>query len=72
MTRLRRRHGHSTVVVARARVCANTCVAGSQGKPGGDRGFATLHGLYWLTANLAAQSPLLVVVDDATERTRPR
>jgi DNA-binding CsgD family transcriptional regulator len=26
--------------------------------------FATLHGLYWLTADLAGQSPLLLVVDD--------
>ncbi|HKD93942.1 MAG TPA: AAA family ATPase [Gaiellaceae bacterium] len=26
--------------------------------------FATLHGLYWLTANLAARGPLLVLVDD--------
>ncbi len=26
---------------------------------------AALHGLYWLTANLAAETPLLIVVDDA-------
>ena len=26
--------------------------------------FATLHGLYWLTADLAGESPLLLVVDD--------
>ncbi|TWE15683.1 regulatory LuxR family protein [Kitasatospora atroaurantiaca] len=32
---------------------------------GGDRSFATLHGLYWLTARLAARTPLLMVVDDA-------
>ena len=32
---------------------------------GGDRGFATLHGLYWLTVNLAALGPLVMVVDDA-------
>jgi DNA-binding CsgD family transcriptional regulator/tetratricopeptide (TPR) repeat protein len=31
----------------------------------GDRGFATLHALYRLTANLAERSPLLMVVDDA-------
>ena len=24
-----------------------------------------LHGLYWLTANLAAEQPLLILVDDA-------
>ena len=27
--------------------------------------FAVVHGLYWLTANLAAHQPVLVVVDDA-------
>jgi hypothetical protein len=32
---------------------------------GGDRGFATLHGLYWLTAKVAAPVPLLMVIDDA-------
>jgi DNA-binding CsgD family transcriptional regulator len=32
---------------------------------GGDRGFAMLHGLYWLTAKLAARVPLLMVIDDA-------
>jgi DNA-binding CsgD family transcriptional regulator len=31
---------------------------------GGDRGYATLHGLYWLTANLSARAPLLMAVDD--------
>ncbi|MBC3192830.1 AAA family ATPase [Pseudonocardia sp. C8] len=29
-----------------------------------DPSFAALHGLYWLTANLAADGPLAVVVDD--------
>lgn len=32
--------------------------------PGGDSSLATLHGLYWLTANLAARRPLLLVLDD--------
>jgi DNA-binding CsgD family transcriptional regulator len=27
--------------------------------------YAALHGLYWLTANLAARSPLLIAIDDA-------
>ena len=31
----------------------------------GDRAYALLHGLYWLTSNLAEQGPLLLVVDDA-------
>ncbi|WP_327010201.1 AAA family ATPase [Dactylosporangium sp. NBC_01737] len=30
----------------------------------GDHTFAALHGLYWLTANVAATRPLTVVVDD--------
>lgn len=37
--------------------------------PGGDGAaeppFSALHGLYWLTVNLAGAQPLLVVVDDA-------
>lgn len=31
---------------------------------GSDLSFARLHGLFWLTANLCAQRPLLIVVDD--------
>src|ERR1700737_4301744 len=30
-----------------------------------DPSFAVLHGLYWLCANLAAERPLALVVDDA-------
>jgi DNA-binding CsgD family transcriptional regulator len=33
--------------------------------PGPDRIFGLLHGLYWLTANLAEEQPLLLLVDDA-------
>jgi DNA-binding CsgD family transcriptional regulator len=29
-----------------------------------DASFSTLHGLYWLTANLASRKPLLLLVDD--------
>ena len=32
---------------------------------GGDAEFGALHGLYWLTANLADEGPLLLSVDDA-------
>jgi DNA-binding CsgD family transcriptional regulator len=32
--------------------------------PGTDTSLATLHGLYWLTANVAARRPLLLAVDD--------
>ena len=31
----------------------------------GESSFAALHGLYWLTANLAASAPVAVLVDDA-------
>ncbi len=34
------------------------------GTAGDDPTAAALHGLYWLTANLAAETPLLVAVDD--------
>jgi DNA-binding CsgD family transcriptional regulator len=34
-------------------------------EPAPDPLFAILHGLYWLTANLAAEAPLCLVVDDA-------
>jgi hypothetical protein len=33
-------------------------------EPAADSSLATLHGLYWLTANLAARQPLLLVLDD--------
>jgi DNA-binding CsgD family transcriptional regulator len=34
------------------------------GEPAADTSLATLHGLYWLTANVAAQRPLLLAIDD--------
>ena len=36
---------------------------GEDGPPT-DASFAALHGLYWLTANLAAEEPLVIAVDD--------
>jgi DNA-binding CsgD family transcriptional regulator len=39
--------------------------------PGDDPSFATLHGLYWLTANLTLERPLLLAVDDAQWADRP-
>ena len=33
-------------------------------EPPADSSLATLHGLYWLTANLAARGPLLIALDD--------
>lgn len=38
-------------------------LANDQSREAGS-GFATLHGLFWLTANLAARRPLLLAVDD--------
>ena len=38
---------------------------GDASRPEADAGFAVLHGLYWLTLNLAEQEPLLLAVDDA-------
>ncbi|RKQ87629.1 putative ATPase [Solirubrobacter pauli] len=41
------------------------------GVPAGDASFAALHGLYWLTLNLAAEHPLLLEVDDLHWCDRP-
>ena len=41
------------------------------GDDASDVSFAALHGLYWLTANLAAESPLLLAVDDLHWCDRP-
>ena len=38
--------------------------AAGNGHPPGDVGFAGLHGLYWLTLNLAGDEPLVLAVDD--------
>lgn len=40
-------------------------------QPGSDLGFPVLHALYWLVANLAAEGPLAIVVDDAQWADRP-
>ncbi|MGD0197590.1 MAG: AAA family ATPase [Solirubrobacteraceae bacterium] len=44
---------------------ATPVIVGAQAdeEPAGE--FALLHGLYWLVANLAAQSPVALIVDDA-------
>jgi DNA-binding CsgD family transcriptional regulator len=44
---------------------------GSGGPGGGDGSFAALHGLYWLTVNLAGDGPLLLAVDDLHWCDRP-
>jgi AAA ATPase domain len=50
-----------------ARVLGLPGGVGGSGGPGAgaDASFVVLHGLYWLCANLAAHSPLLMAVDDA-------
>ena len=40
--------------------------------PDGDGTFGALHGLYWLSANLADHAPLVLAVDDAIGLTPPR
>jgi DNA-binding CsgD family transcriptional regulator len=46
-------------------------IAPEPGRAAGGDLFPLLHGLHWLTANLAAQSPLLLCVDDAQWADRP-
>ena len=41
------------------------CSASRAGRSAFDTSFAVLHGLYWLTVNLADRRPLLIAVDDA-------
>jgi DNA-binding CsgD family transcriptional regulator len=45
---------------------ARLLVGGPTGDvPAVDTSFAVLHGLYWLAANLSAQAPLVLAIDDA-------
>jgi DNA-binding CsgD family transcriptional regulator len=41
------------------------------GTMAGDASFAALHGLYWLTLNLAADQPLILAIDDVQWCDRP-
>jgi predicted ATPase len=47
------------------------CGAPADADPDADVSFAVLHGLYWLTVNLAGQGPLLLAVDDVNWCDRP-
>ena len=38
--------------------------AAGDAAPGGNVSFSVLHGLYWMTLNLAGDEPMLLVVDD--------
>jgi predicted ATPase len=58
-------HERASLLVGPA-AAAGQLLLGSVGeRSAGDTSFAVLHGLYWLTANLSAAQPLLLVVDDA-------
>lgn len=55
----------SSLFEGAAALAAPVLGIGAGPDPSHDAGFAANHGLYWLTANLAEQRPLLLVVDDA-------
>ncbi len=48
-----------------AALAARVFDGGTPGGVGDDVPYAVMHGLYWLTANLAAARPLVIAVDDA-------
>ena len=68
---LRHAHGDDRAeLLAGAAAFAAPVVAGESGPPapgapGAAPEFGPLHGLHWLTVNMSARSPLLIVVDDA-------
>ncbi|MDN5860575.1 MAG: AAA family ATPase, partial [Pseudonocardia sp.] len=53
-----------TGAAAAAREVFDTIVEPGDASPAPDPSFASLHGLYWLTVNIAADGPLAIVVDD--------
>jgi len=58
--------------VGRPAAAARPLLSGNlTAEPAGDTSFAALHGLYWLVANLAANRPLLIAVDDAHWADKP-
>jgi DNA-binding CsgD family transcriptional regulator len=52
-------------VAGAARGALGIAADNASAEPPGEDAFAVLHGLYWLTAGLAEQQPLVLVVDDA-------
>jgi DNA-binding CsgD family transcriptional regulator len=55
---------HGANVLTGAAATAGAVFAADGAVEGAEPTFASLHGLYWLTANLAAERPLMVAVDD--------
>ena len=66
---LRARPSRGPAATAEAIFDAPAEAATSSG--GDDAGFAALHGLYWLTLNLAGDEPLLLAIDDLHWVDRP-
>ena len=53
------------VLLAGAAALAQPVLSESDPETGSEASFSALHGLYWLTVNLAGSQPVLVTVDDA-------
>ena len=58
-------HERASLLAGPAAVAGQLLLGSVVERSTGDTSFAVLHGLYWLTANLSAARPLLLVVDDA-------
>jgi DNA-binding CsgD family transcriptional regulator len=58
-------HERASLLVGPAAAAGQLLLGSAGERSAGDTSFAVLHGLYWLTANLSAAQPLLLVVDDA-------
>ena len=57
--------GQRAVLLAGAAALAKPVLFAADPEAGVEPSFSALHGLYWLTVNLADAQPLLVAVDDA-------
>jgi DNA-binding CsgD family transcriptional regulator len=57
--------GERTAVLSGAAALAEPALTAAPDGPEQVDSFSVLHGLYWLTAGLAARGPVLLVVDDA-------